>query len=110
MSALIEKYKEELRKGNSITLSINDLDNIKIDNTNKKIRMIDDLIMVHKTDFPPTGAIITPRESNKPTKKSDIISLDGEERDFEYSSVPSRNSIHFCLNGGVRSHPGGNCD
>lgn len=74
----------------------------KIDNEGKEIKSIDDLVLVHVTDYIPEGGIIhSPKDAGVKFKKE----FDGVK--FELPS--QRKTVHFSINGDITetSHAGG---
>ena len=84
--------------------------NVGIKQTDKTIQSIDDLVMVHKTSYFPNKAIKTPFDTKKFAMKTINCKIDGEDREYKYPIRSYRNTVHFCLNGGVESHAYGRWD
>ena len=66
--------------------------------------------MVHKTSYFPNKAIKTPFDTKKFAMKTINCKIDGEDREYKYPIRSYRNTVHFCLNGGVESHAYGRWD
>ena len=91
-------------------LIVDDLEKIKI-NELKTIKSIEDLVLVHVTNFCPSGKILSSRETGRIFNNSIIFnSIDGKKYNAEINRKEFRNSVHFCLNGTVESHAFGNWD
>lgn len=74
---------------------------------NEEIKSFEDLILVHKTDYPPKNSQIKPSsESN--VKNTGEVQIRGKQHKFEYN-MP-RNTVHFYMNGEVGSHNSGYWD
>ena len=76
----------------------------EIDNTGKSINGIEDLVMVHKTDFAPKGRINSSLEANATMTFTPSFYIDGEEKSFSREINKYRNTVHFSLNGQARAH------
>lgn len=76
----------------------------EIDNTGKSINGIEDLVMVHKTDYAPNGRINSSLEANATKKDKITFNLNGEEVSYEKEFKAYRNTVHFCMNGQTKSH------
>lgn len=110
MNELKNRYETALQKGETFILTEEDVENFEVDNTGKEIKTIDDLIMVHKTSFFPEGAIKTPFDTKRSMYRIMRAKIDGEEKEYRIPVVSYRKSVHFCLNGSVKSHSYGNWD
>lgn len=75
--------------------------------SNREIKNLDDLIMVHKTNFLPQNGIIRTACDTKAMRK-DNICLNNKQYNYEFRA--GNNSIHFAINGPVSSHFYGNWD
>ena len=109
MDDLKLKYEESIQNGQPFILTLDDL-KLKIDDSDKKIESIEDLILVHKTDFYQEDAIKTPYDTKKSDKIEFIIHFNNEKHVYEIPIRDYRNTVHFCLNGGVESHIYGSWD
>ena len=69
MDDLKLKYEESIQNGQPFILTLPDL-NLKMDDNDKKIESIEDLVLVHITDFYPEGAIKTPYDTKKVAKQT----------------------------------------
>jgi hypothetical protein len=80
---------------------------ISVSRDDKIYSSVDELVLVHKTEFMPTNNRVA---SNlyKGVEHAKSFVLDKTRRD--YSIREFRNTVHFCLNGEVSSHPYGNFD
>lgn len=74
------------------------------ENQKKDIESLKDLILVHKTDYPPKDSKLRSSKESKATRKSEIT-ISGKEYAFEYADP--RNTIHFYDNGEVGTNDGG---
>ena len=76
----------------------------EISSDKRKIESIDDLVLIHLTDYPPIGGIIkTPRDAGAMVP---ILGEDGKTVIYD-TWKRERNTIHFTVNGEVTSHEGG---
>ena len=66
-----------------------------------KIDKLDDLVLIHKTNYAPSDGIIKTAKEAGATMSS-TLNLDGET--YEISIPRARETIHFCVNGEVSSH------
>lgn len=74
------------------------------ENQKKDIKGLEDLILVHKTDYPPKdGRIKSPKEGQAKIEKE--ININGIE--YQYEVDHPRETLHFYLNGEVGSNDGG---
>lgn len=74
---------------------------------NEDIKSFENLILVHKTDYPPKNSQIKP-SSKSDVKGTDKVQIRGKQYEFEYNEP--RNTVHFYMNGEVGSHTGGYWD
>lgn len=109
MANLKEVYEIAVQEGKNFTLTEEMLSN-GIKKIDKPIQAIEDLIMVHKTNYFPNGAINTPLETEKTGTAFIKCMVDGKEKKYNIPVMSHRNTIHFCLNGAVESHAYGNWD
>lgn len=106
---LKELYERTIREGKPFILT-EDMIGVEIKIIDKPIQSLDDLVMVHKTDYFPYGAVKTPYETRKAADCHIKCIIDGEEKEFIIPSKSYRNTAHFCLNGAVESHAYGEWD
>lgn len=74
----------------------------KIDNEGKEIKSIDDLVLVHVTDFIPKGGIIeSPKDAG--------VKFQEEYEGIQYELPSQRKTVHFTMNGDITGveHIGG---
>lgn len=109
MIDLKEMYDKAIQEGRQFILTEEMLD-VGIKRIDKAIQSIDDLVMVHKTSYFPNKAIKTPFDTKKFAMKTINCKIDGEDREYKYPVRDYRNTVHFCLNGGVESHMYGGWD
>ena len=109
MEDLKEIYEKTIQEGKPFILT-EEMLNAGIKNIDKPIKSIEDLIMVHKTNFFPYGAIKTQYETGLADKKTYKCVINGEEKIFHIPYRSYRNTAHFCLNGAVESHAYGSWD
>ncbi len=109
MADLKETYEKAVQEGTTFILTEEMLSN-GIKKIDKTIQTIEDLIMVHKTNFFPDGAIKTPKETGKAGTKVYRWIVDGKEKEYNIPYMSHRNTVHFCLNGAVESHEYGGWD
>lgn len=109
MIDLKEMYDKAIQEGRQFVLTEEMLD-VGIKQIDKTIQSIDDLVMVHKTSYFPNKAIKTPLDTKKFAMKTINCKIDGEDREYKYPIRSYRNTVHFCLNGGVESHAYGRWD
>lgn len=103
MIDLKEMYDKAIQEGRQFVLTEEMLD-VGIKRIDKTIQSIDDLVMVHKTSYFPNKAIKTPFDTKKFAMNTINCKIDGEDREYKYPVRNYRNTVHFCLNGGVKSH------
>lgn len=103
MIDLKEMYDKAIQEGRQFVLT-EEMLNVGIKQIDKTIQSIDDLVMVHKTSYFPNKAIKTPFDTKKFAMKTINCKIDGEDREYKYPIRSYRNTVHFCLNGGVESH------
>ena len=109
MEDLKEIYEKTIQEGKPFILT-EEMLNAGIKNIDKPIKSIEDLVMVHKTNFFPYGAIKTQYETGLADKKTYKCVINGEEKIFHIPYRSYRNTAHFCLNGAVESHAYGSWD
>lgn len=109
MIDLKEMYDKAIQEGRQFVLTEEMLD-VGIKRIDKTIQSIDDLVMVHKTSYFPNKAIKTPFDTKKFAMKTINCKIDGEDREYKYPVRDYRNTVHFCLNAGVKSHMNGEWD
>lgn len=109
MEDLKEIYEKTIQEGKPFIL-MEEMLNAGIKNIDKPIKSIEDLVMVHKTNFFPYGAIKTQYETGLADKKTYKCVINGEEKIFHIPYRSYRNTAHFCLNGAVESHAYGSWD
>lgn len=109
MEDLKEIYEKTIQEGKPFILT-EEMLNAGIKNVDKPIKSIEDLVMVHKTNFFPYGAIKTQYETGLADKKTYKCVINGEEKIFHIPYRSYRNTAHFCLNGAVESHAYGSWD
>lgn len=109
MTDLKEMYDKAIQEGRQFVLT-EEMLNVGIKQIDKTIQSIDDLVMVHKTSYFPNKAIKTPFDTKKFAMKTINCKIDGEDREYKYPIRSYRNTVHFCLNGGVESHAYGRWD
>ena len=102
-------YDKAIQEGRQFVLT-EEMLNVGIKQIDKTIQSIDDLVMVHKTSYFPNKAIKTPFDTKKFAMKTINCKIDGEDREYKYPIRSYRNTVHFCLNGGVESHAYGRWD
>lgn len=108
MNTLQKRYQEALQSGQVFILTPED---IKFGVSNgKEIKSIDDLVMVHKTNYFPEGAIKTPFDTKKSAQSYVSFDINGEVKEYPITFKNFRDTIHFCLNGSVDSHAYGDWD
>lgn len=96
-------------RGIEILLTEEDKKGIYDRNNQEKtdINGFEDLIFVHKTDYPPRNSQIKPSsESN--VQYEDKIEINGKKYNFRYKAT--RETVHGYMNGEVGSHTGGYWD
>lgn len=103
MIDLKEMYDKAIQEGRQFVLT-EEMLNVGIKQIDKTIQSIDDLVMVHKTSYFPNKAIKTPFDTKKFAMKTINCKIDGEDREYKYPVRNYRNTVHFCLNAGVKSH------
>ncbi len=106
---LKELYEKTIEEGKTFILT-EDMIGVEIKNIDKPIRSLDDLVMVHKTNYFPYGAVKTPFETKKTADWTIKCTIDGEEKTYIIPFKSYRNTAHFCLNGAVKSHTYGGWD
>ena len=109
MEDLKEIYEKTIQEGKPFILT-EEMLNAGIKNVDKPIKSIEDLVMVHVTNFFPSGAIKTPYETELMDYTPYECVIDGEEKKFRIPNRIYRNTAHFCLNGKVKSHAYGSWD
>lgn len=109
MIDLKEMYDKAIQEGRQFVFTEEMLD-VGIKRIDKTIQSIDDLVMVHKTSYFPNKAIKTPFDTKKFAMKTINCKIDGEDREYKYPIRDYRNTVHFCLNAGVKSHMNGEWD
>ena len=109
MEDLKEIYEKTIQEGKPFILT-EEMLNAGIKNVDKPIKSIEDLVMVHKTNFFPYGAVKTQYETGLADKKTYKCVINGEEKIFHIPYRSYRNTAHFCLNGAVESHAYGSWD
>lgn len=109
MTDLKEMYDKAIQEGRQFVLTEEMLD-VGIKRIDKTIQSIDDLVMVHKTSYFPNKAIKTPFDTKKFAMKTINYKIDGEDKEYKYPVRDYRNTVHFCLNAGVKSHMNGEWD
>lgn len=109
MTDLKEMYDKAIQEGRQFVLTEEMLD-VGIKRIDKTIQSIDDLVMVHKTSYFPNKAIKTPFDTKKFAMKTINCKIDGEDKEYKYPVRDYRNTVHFCLNAGVKSHMNGEWD
>lgn len=109
MIDLKEMYDKAIQEGRQFVLT-EEMLNVGIKQIDKTIQSIDDLVMVHKTSYFPNKAIKTPFDTKKFAMKTINCKIDGEDKEYKYPIRSYRNTVHFCLNGGVESHAYGRWD
>jgi hypothetical protein len=110
----MNKLKEKIAQAKSLNedyvITYQDIVN-QIDNENKKIDSIEDLVMVHVTDYMPKGRISSPLETHKEMQRyCEIDYGNGKKDQIPFIERSFRNTVHFCLNCQVTSHEFGNWD
>lgn len=103
MGELKDRFEISKREGTDFILTPEDLA-IGIDNEGKEIKTIDDLVMVHITNYMPNGAIKSPRSTGKKITYEEYSLIGGKKFSFPIAVSEARNSVHFCLNGKVSPH------
>lgn len=79
--------------------------NLTVSEAEKRYTSLDQLVMVHKTDYAPQSDHISTRKENN-NKFEQPFTIAGEEYTVE---IPfQRDTIHFSINGEVGSHDSGN--
>ena len=73
----------------------------------REISGLDDLMCVHKTRYAPNGSRIKTDKEARALYKSTITIKDKE---YEYSYINDRNTVHFAMNDEVSSHAYGQWD
>ena len=109
MEDLKEIYEKTRQEGKPFILT-EEMLNAGIKNVDKPIKSIEDLVMVHKTNFFPYGAVKTPYETGLSSQRTYECVIDGKEKKFCIPYRVYRNTAHFCLNGAVESHAYGSWD
>lgn len=109
MEDLKEIYEKTRQEGKPFILT-EEMLNAGIKNIDKPIKSIEDLVMVHKTNFFPYGAVKTPYETGLSSQRTYECVIDGKEKNFCIPYRVYRNTAHFCLNGAVESHAYGSWD
>lgn len=109
MEDLKEIYEKTIQEGKPFILT-EEMLNAGIKNIDKPIKSIEDLVMVHKTNFFPYGAVKTPYETGLSSQRTYECVIDGKEKKFCIPYRVYRNTAHFCLNGAVESHAYGSWD
>lgn len=109
MEDLKDIYEKTIQEGKPFILT-EEMLNAGIKNVDKPIKSIEDLVMVHVTNFFPSGAIKTPYETELMDYTPYECVIDGEEKKFRIPNRIYRNTAHFCLNGKVKSHAYGSWD
>lgn len=109
MIDLKEMYDKAIQEGRQFVLT-EEMLNVGIKQIDKTIQSIDDLVMVHKTSYFPNKAIKTPFDTKKFAMKTINCKIDGEDKEYKYPVRDYRNTVHFCLNAGVKSHMNGEWD
>ena len=104
MNDLKKRFELSKKKKELFKLTIED-SKIIIDNTGKEIKSIDDLVMVHVTNYLPEGKIKTPLSTKRYEDRESGCILNGIRYNYPVRMYHYRNSIHFCLNAGVENHP-----
>ena len=109
MEDLKEIYEKTIQEGKPFILT-EEMLNAGIKNIDKPIKSIEDLVMVHKTNFFPYGAVKTPYETGLSSQRTYECVIDGKEKILRIPNRVYRNTAHFCLNGAVESHAYGSWD
>ena len=109
MEDLKEIYEKTRQEGKPFILT-EEMLNAGIKNIDKPIKSIEDLVIVHKTNFFPYGAVKTPYETGLSSQRTYECVIDGKEKNFCIPYRVYRNTAHFCLNGAVESHAYGSWD
>lgn len=109
MNDIIQRYNEAIQKGIPFVLTEEDI-KLGINNDGKEIKSIEDLLMVHVTDYLPKGAIKPPIETGKLINFEATFKVNGQDKTFSIPVKNYRNTTHYCLNGIVESHMYGNWD
>ena len=100
---LKQRFELSKQSGTVFVLTPEDI-KAGISNNDKEIKTIDDLIMVHVSNYLPIGSIRTP-ESTKKHQVYDVKYHIGESTyTFQNINYDHRNSVHFCLNASVENH------
>ena len=97
-----DEISEIIKSGIELDLSdVEYLNSKKYDNESKHIERIEDILLVHKTDFAPIkGVIYSPKSTN--AKKKDTFMFNNKEYEYEY--LAENDTLHFCLNAHVTDH------
>lgn len=77
------------------------------DNYSKVIEGVSDLVLIHKTEYPPIDSII---KSSKDAGALGKSSFWVGEKEYYVRYPSERETVHFCLNGEVESHNMGDFD
>lgn len=83
MEDLKEIYEKTIQEGKPFILT-EEMLNAGIKNIDKPIKSIEDLVMVHVTNFFPSGAIKTPYETELMDYTPYECVIDGEEKNFVF--------------------------
>lgn len=102
MNDLKKRFELSKKKKELFKLTIED-SKIIIDNTGKEIKSIDDLVMVHVTNYLPEGKIKTPLSTKRYEDRESGCILNGIRYNYPVRIYHYRNSIHFCLNAEVEN-------
>ena len=103
---LKERYERAKQLGEPFVLTEEDLAlGIDPNNDQKEIKTIEDLVMVHATDYLPKGAIRTSSSTGRRDTHLQKFTLYGKDSiELEYDSNVYRDTNHFCLNSAPGSH------
>lgn len=103
VNTILDRYKQNPSK---YAFSIEDKDNV-INQNNNGYKDIDELVLVHKTSYAPSGDVLNSPIQAK-AEITESFSIMNELKEVKYEQ--GRDTIHFCLNCEVSSHLYGNFD
>ena len=109
MTNIKERLQKAIQNEETLILTEEELHEVVEDST-KEIKSINDLVLVHQTNYLPKEYIITPKDSNEVNYVTCSFTIKGEEKQFQYPVKRFRNTIHFCLNASVMGHEYGTWD
>ena len=84
-----------------------DKNSFDLDSKDRRIKSLEDIMLVHKTNFIPKNGEIGTRQSSNVMNETDVT-IAGNQ--YEINIRPTRNTVHFSVNHEVVANNGGNWD